>query len=85
MSFAADDDEDLWEEHLPAWLAWTKISGQWRTVARGGMAGGVVWLGLDYGAAEAGLRLAGITLAPAQWEQVRVIEEGAVSEMNRER
>lgn len=39
-------------------------------------------LSLDYGAARDGLALAGIEVSPEVWEQVRVIECGAVEAMN---
>jgi hypothetical protein len=41
------------------------------------------WMGLDYGAAKAGLELAGIEVTPETWADLRVIEEGAIEEMNR--
>lgn len=85
LVLADDQTTGLWEEHLPAWRAWCKVSNQWRTISIGSMAGAkVVWLGLDYTAAEAGLRQAAITLTPDQWDEVRAIEEGATQEMNRD-
>lgn len=36
-------------------------------------------IGLDYAGARAGLELAGIAMTPALWEQVRLIEAGAVA------
>jgi len=42
----------------------------------------VVWIGLDYTAARAGLELAGISITPECWSDVRVIEEGALMELN---
>lgn len=44
---------------------------------------GSVCLGLDYAAARAGLRLAGITMTPALWSDVQIIEAGAVAALNR--
>lgn len=83
----ADDGFDgLWAEHLPAWNAWCRVSRQWRVISGGGaMGGGVVWLGLDYGAVHAGLGLAGIVISPEEWAQVQQIEVGAAEELNRVR
>ena len=45
----------------------------------------MIWLGLDYAAARAGLDLAGIEMTPDLWSEVRAIEAGAIEELNRER
>lgn len=39
-------------------------------------------IGLDYTAAEAGLRLAGVAVTPEIWAGVQMIEAGAIDEMN---
>ena len=44
--------------------------------------GGIYYQGLDYAGAEAGLRLAGLTMTPALWGEVRVIEAGARNALN---
>ena len=76
--------EGLWEDHLPAWAAWCAVSGQWRTVPLSGNWGGkVIWVGLDYAAAHAALDLAGLTVTPEIWADVRAIEGGAIEELNR--
>lgn len=38
--------------------------------------------GLDYGAAESGLKLAGIAITPDLWAAVRVIEVGVLESLN---
>lgn len=43
----------------------------------------VIWVGLDYGAARAALDLAGLTVTPETWADVRAIEGGAIEELNR--
>jgi hypothetical protein len=43
----------------------------------------VVWIGLDYAAARAGLELAGLEVTPEVWADLRAIEEGAIEGMNR--
>lgn len=80
----AEEAVGLWEEHLPAWNAWCEISGQWRTTALMSDRGSkVVWIGLDYAAARAGLDLAGISITPECWSDIRLIEAGALKELNR--
>lgn len=67
-----------------AWRAWCAISGQWRSISLSSETGTkVVWLGLDYAAARHGLDLAGISIEPECWEEVRVIEAAATEELNR--
>lgn len=79
-----DEETGLWAEHLPAWRAWCEVSGQWRTIALSTEAGArVVWVGLDYAAAKSGLEMAGISVTPACWAEIRLIEEGATEELNR--
>ena len=55
------------------------------TAVSGFDGGRLIWLGLDYGAARAALDLAGITVTPATWAELRCIELGAIEELNRER
>jgi len=63
--------------------AFLTVAGQWRSVPRFGAA--PLWLGLDYTAAEAGWRLAGVELTPALFSEVQLIEAGAVQALNAER
>lgn len=76
---APEEEEGVWPCHCDAVRAFLVICRQWRAV---GTMGGVSFLGLDYGAAEAGLRLAGIVVEPNLWEKVRVIEAGAREALN---
>lgn len=71
------EEDGLWPENLPAVEAFLTVSNQFRA-APGGM-DGPIWLGLDYAAAEAGLRLAGVEMDPVLWQQVQLIEAGAVA------
>ena len=74
----------IWDAHLPAWKAWCAVSGQMRTQALSTMDGArIVWLGLDYAGARAGLDLAGIGVSPEIWDEVRTIEGAAIEELNR--
>lgn len=63
-------------------MAWRVISGQWRTVSRGGLSGGVVFLALDYTAVAAGLAGMGIQATPDMWWGLRVMEAAAKEELN---
>jgi len=76
-------DEGLWPEHLEALSAFLAIAGQWRCTALPN--GALLWTGLDYGAAQAALALAGLAPPPETWAQVRQIEAGAIKELNRGR
>lgn len=71
----------IWEWHAPAWHAFLAVSRQWRTASVG--MGGIVWIGLDYSATEAGLRQAGITIDTTIWAGLQLIEAGAIEELNR--
>lgn len=75
---------EIWEEHVPAWRAWCAVSGQMVTEALNTMdSARIVWLGLDYGRAKAGLELAKIEVSPEEWDEVRTIEGAAIEELNR--
>jgi hypothetical protein len=65
---------------VPAIEAFLEIAGQWRVLPRYGAP--PHYLGLDYAAAEAGLRLAGVAVTPALWDEIRLIECGAMAELN---
>lgn len=80
LSASAHPQTGLWPEHVAAVETFLAISGQWRVLPRWGAP--PHYLGLDYAAAEAGLRLAGVTVSPARWEEVRLIECGAMAELN---
>ncbi|MEZ5752860.1 MAG: DUF1799 domain-containing protein [Paracoccaceae bacterium] len=79
----AQGEGDLWPDHRDALVAFLAIAGQWRCT---GLANGaLLWTGLDYAAAQAGLALAGLNPAPEVWNEVRQIEAGALEELNRVR
>ena len=79
LNRAAPDEDGIWPEHVAALEAFLSVRDQWRVAAG---QNGVVFLGLDYTAVRAGFDLAGITLTPAQWADVQMIEAGAVAAMN---
>ncbi len=64
--------------------AFYAIGTQWRTALFGGGIAPVIttFIGLDYGAAIAGLRAAGIKVTPKLWTGVRIMEQAAVSVLN---
>ena len=79
LNRAPDEDVGIWPDHVVAVQAFLAVADQWRVAAG---KNGVVFLGLDYTAVRAGFDLAGITLTPAQWADVQMIEAGAVAAMN---
>ena len=76
------DDEGLWAAHLPAFLAFLAICTQWRVVAGDA---GLIHTGLDYAAADAGLRRAGIETTPDLWADLQAIETGALAALREDR
>lgn len=75
--------DGIWEEHVPALVAFLAVSGQWRTRPHG--MGETRWIGLDYAAVGAGFGFAGITMTPEVWADLRLIEAGALDELNKDR
>lgn len=77
------EEQGIWAENFPAFVAFLTVSGQWRCRSSG--LGGAHWIALDYTAVKAGLEMAGITTTPEMWADLRSIEGGALDELNRER
>lgn len=75
-------EEGLWAGHQRAMLAFLAVCTQWRVVA--GQAG-LIYVGLDYAAADVGLRRAGIETTPDLWSELQGIETGAVAALNEDR
>lgn len=73
-------DDSLWPEHVEAFAAFLAVAGQWRCTALPN--GALIWMGLDYTAAQAGLTLAGLAPSAETWAAVRQIEAGAIEELN---
>lgn len=70
----------VWDDHLPALTAFLTVCSQWRVT---GTAGGTLFTsGLDYTAARAGLKMAGIKVKKQLWAELRMIELGARRAMN---
>ncbi|SDY55486.1 DUF1799 domain-containing protein [Citreimonas salinaria] len=83
MLQAPPEEDGVWPENAEAIQAFLAVAQQWRCIPR--MDAAPLWLGLDYTAAEAGLRMAGVDVTPPLWEQVRLIEAGAAGALNEER
>lgn len=73
----ADDEDGVWPENEGAVCAFLEVSTQFRVVAH--FDGSLQRTGLDYTAAEVGLRQAGVTVTPELWQSLRVIEVGALT------
>jgi len=69
--------EGVWQEHMGAVQAFLAVSTQWRCACPGD--GSIRRTGLDYAAARAGLRLAGVKVTPALWSDIQLIEAGAIA------
>ena len=82
-AFAALPDQDttgIWADHVPALLAFLRVTTQWRVV--GGDGGGRRVIGLDYAGAKIAWDYAGTVMTPDLWAQVQMIERGARDAMN---
>ncbi len=61
-------------------MAFAAVASQWRTEALG--EGAVLYVGLDYTAVDVGLRRAGLTLDPAGWQGLQVMEHADYRALN---
>ena len=77
-----DTQVGLWDVHQPALLAFLAVCTQWRVVAG---ETGLIHTGLDYTAADAGLRRAGIETTPDLWADLQAIETGALAALREDR
>jgi len=75
----AGSDDGVWPDNVPAVLAFLAAATQWRTGTAGDR---LVWIGLDYAGARAGIEAAGLRLDPAVWEGLRVMEAEARDALN---
>lgn len=74
--------EGVWPENVPAMEAYCAVATQWRVIALAD--GRKEAIGLDYPAVKVGLEMAGITVTPALWSDLQMIEIGARAAMNGE-
>lgn len=71
---------EVWPENMGIVDAWLIICSQWRASAMPN--GQLLYHGLDYASAQAGLAMAGVTLAPGDWSGVRLMERVASAALN---
>lgn len=72
-----DADDGVWAENEGAILAFLEICTQFRFVSH--FDGSLQRTGLDYLAAEVGLRQAGVEVTPELWQSIKVIESGVIT------
>lgn len=74
----------VWPEHAPIVTAFAIVCTQWRIVPIGGglAPSRLLFLGLDYTAARAGLDAAGIAVTPELWRGLRIMEDEATRAQN---
>ena len=72
--------EAVWAENAAAVSAFLASTTQWRCVALAN--GRIRTLGLDYAGVRAGLEMGGTEVTAQLWRDLRVVEIGAVAEMN---
>jgi hypothetical protein len=77
-------DAGVWADNVAIVEAFLGVTTQWRAMPLGGgfVAARIVYLGLDYAAATAGLAAAGITVTPELWAGVRIMEAAACARLN---
>lgn len=71
------EPEGIFAEHLEALNAFLSVDTQWRTASSGR------FIGLDYSAVKAGLKMAKIKLSAREWADFRWIEAGAIAALNK--
>lgn len=79
-SYARAHDTELWPEHREAYEIFGACATQWRVIA--GM-GNAIHQGIDYTALESVMRMRGVEDQSTRFEQIRHIEAGALSVMNK--
>ncbi|WP_064742217.1 DUF1799 domain-containing protein [Inquilinus limosus] len=85
LGLLSTGDFGVFPENWPAVCAWSAVCTQWRTGAvPGGLGPGrILYLGLDYAGARAGLALASIDNTPELWAGLQIMEGAAIEELNR--
>lgn len=81
---AADRDKsrgfEVWRVNWPILEAFLAVATQWSVQALAD--GRLLWLGLDYARARAGLAAEEIVLTPAQWRGLTAMEREAAKALN---
>lgn len=73
------DGDGIWPDNVAAVEAFLACETQWRAVPGSKR---LVFIGLDYAGATAGIAAAGITVTPPLWSAVRVMEMAAREALN---
>lgn len=81
---AGGPDEGVWPQNATIVEAFLAASSQWRTAPIGGGPGpvGIMFIGLDYAGARAGIEASGIPVTPELWAGLRVMEAEARDALN---
>jgi hypothetical protein len=84
LADAAGEPVAIWPVNLPIVEAFLVVASQWRVIPIGGgmTAGRLLFLGLDYAGARAGIEAAGLCITPELWAGVRIMEAEARSTLN---
>jgi len=83
VSGGADAGTGVWPQHVAIVTAFLAAASQWRTtLAPAGDGLKVLWLGLDYAGARAGIEAAGLALDPDIWTGIRIMEAAARDALN---
>lgn len=69
----------VWRENWPSLAAFLECDTQWRCAAS---MEGLVFIGLDYAGAQAGLKAAGLEIDPQRWSDIRTMEAEAIRILN---
>ena len=78
-----EDSTGIWKMNMDALTAFLSIDSQFRMTGTG--QGGLVVCGLDYQGVQAGFALSGRMVTPELWDDIRMIEAGAVAALNKGR
>lgn len=83
----AGHQDGVWPENAAAVAAFLVGATQWRVLAAGGglAPARLIWLGLDYAGARAGIEASGIAITPALWRDLTTMEAAAIAALNERR
>ncbi len=80
------DALSVWADNAPVVAAFVVTATQWRTaldLVDGRMR--LVWIGLDYAGAKVSIEQSGMTISPALWTGLRIMEAAARDALNGDR